>query len=180
MPSGGSIPAAPPPEASSAPPVEAPPAWLDLARARRYRDAMREAAPSFDALCASLGPADLALLGDAARFSGDTGRGRQALTALRRRYPGDAHAATAAFTLGRIAFDQQRSPGEAAGWFSTYLSELPGGPLAQEALGRLIEARQQAGDTAGARHAAQQYLARFPGGAHEAIARRLVEPAPGP
>jgi len=128
----------------------------------------------FDGLCTSLAAAELSSLGDVARFSGNAGRAHQALTSLRRRFPGDAHAAVAAFTLGRIAFDQQGSPAEAASWFSSYLAEQPEGAFAQEALGRLMEARQRSGDGVGARHAAQQYTGRFPGGAHEALARRLL------
>jgi transmembrane sensor len=153
------------------------PSWKELAAARRYREAMAAAnTRGFDELCNTLDAGDLSLLGDVARFSGDTGRARQALTTLRRRFPGDARSAASAFTLGRIAFDQQHSYGDAAGWFSTYLNEQPSGPFAQEALGRLIEARQRSGDLEGARHAAQQYLLRFPGGAHEPFARKLTAP----
>ena len=149
--------------------------WKEAALARRHRDALAAAeASGFESVCAGASAGDLALLADAARFAGSTGRARQALTTLRSRFAGDGRAATAAFTLGRMAFDQQGAYGEAAGWFATYLAEQPGGSLAQEALGRLIEARQRAGDGAGARAAAQQYLARFPGGAHDALARRLV------
>jgi len=165
---------------SPAPPASAEvpePSWKELTAARRYREAMDAAnARGFDQLCNTLDAGDLSLLGDVARFSGDTGRARQALTALRRRFPGDARSAASAFTLGRIAFDQQHSYGDAAGWFSTYLNEQPSGPFAQEALGRLIEARQRSGDLEGAHHAAQQYLLRFPGGAHEPFARKLTAP----
>jgi TolA-binding protein len=172
------------PAGATAPPVAATasasavePGWKELAGARRYREAMAAAnAQGFDGLCGSLDAGELALLGDAARFSGDPGRARQALTALRRRFPGDGRSAASAFTLGRIAFDQQRSYGDAAGWFATYLNEQPSGGFAQEALGRLIEARQRSGDLEGARHAARQYLLRFPGGAHEPLARKLTEP----
>ncbi|MCS6901078.1 MAG: FecR domain-containing protein [Myxococcales bacterium] len=151
--------------------------WKELASARRYQEAMAAAnAQGFDNLCNSLDVGELALLGDVARFSGDTGRARQALMTLRRRFPGDGRSATSAFILGRIAFDQQRAYGDAAGWFATYLNEQPAGPFAQEALGRLVEARQRSGDQDGARHAAQQYLLRFPGGAYEALARKLAEP----
>ena len=68
---------------------------------------------------------------------------RDALQALRRRFPGDPRARTAAFLLGRIALDLEHDPAGARAWFSTYLSEAPAGPLAGDARRRLDELDRQ-------------------------------------
>ncbi len=75
-----------------------------------------------------------------------------------------------ALLLGKIAADQQGSPGDAIDWFETYLREEPGGPLAEEALGRILEL--SAPDAA--RGAAARYLARYPDGSRAALARSLI------
>jgi outer membrane protein assembly factor BamD (BamD/ComL family) len=74
-----------------------------------------------------------------------------------------------AFLLGRSASGVQ-----AAEWFSTYLKEQPGGALAREALGRLIEAYQAAGDRVSARAAAERYLKSYPDGPHATLARQAL------
>jgi TolA-binding protein len=113
-------------------------------------------------------------LGDGARLSGNPARAKQALMRLRNAFPGDSRRAAAAFALGKVAFDQTRSYAEAAEWFSTSIREQPGGSLSREAAGRLIEARKRSGDEAGARRAAEAYLARYPEGPHADLARALV------
>jgi TolA-binding protein len=107
-------------------------------------------------------------------LSGNPASAKQALLRLRSAFPGDSRRAAAAFALGKIAFDQTRAYAEAAEWFATSLREQPGGSLAREAAGRLIEARRRAGDDAGARQAAEGYLARYPDGPHADLARSLV------
>jgi TolA-binding protein len=171
-----SSPATPPSGAFPAPEPSSPrPAgWRELAAAGRYKDALGAAERAgFEAECACASASDLVALGDAARLGGNAGRAAQALLALRSRFPGDGRSATAAFTLGRIAFDQRRSPCEAARWFDAYLREQGGGAFAREAAGRLIEARRACGDAAGAREAAKRYLSRFPNGPHAELARSL-------
>src|SRR4029079_116567 len=97
----------------------------------------------------------------------------QAYRAVRDRFPGSNEAARAAFSLGRIAHDGPGAdPSAAARWFATYLAEAPQGSLAEEAAGRLIEARLEAHDRGGARDAAERYLRRYPGGPHAAVAER--------
>jgi hypothetical protein len=76
--------------------------------------------------------------------------------------------------LGKIAADQLGSPGEAATWFETYLQEEPGGALAEQALGRMLEIRKR--DPGAARATAERYLARYPNGAYAALARSIVGP----
>jgi len=98
-----------------------------------------------------------------------------ALGSLRKRFPGSANAAAAAFSLGRIAFERRGAYAEAVRWFSTYLSEAPNGPLMGDAVGRLMEARERQGDRAGARSDAEQYLRRFPRGPYAPLAKRLLQ-----
>ncbi len=173
----------PPPESTPAPARSAKPAtgsapsapnWQELARAGDYRQALLTAeAEGFDSLIERLGAADLALLADAARLGGSASRARQALLTLRRRFPTVAAAQVGAFRLGRLAV-AQHNYAEAATWFETYLKSAPSGALAAEAAGRLIETRARSGNRAGAEAAARDYLARFPGGAYESVARALL------
>jgi TolA-binding protein len=83
-------------------------------------------------------------------------------------------AATAAFTLGRVAFEKQHAYAEAADWFETYLREQPSGPLMGDSFGRLMEARLRSGDHTAARTSAQQYLRRFPEGPYSSEARGIL------
>jgi ferric-dicitrate binding protein FerR (iron transport regulator)/TolA-binding protein len=150
-------------------------AWRTLAREGSYREALREAEQvGFDAIVEGADAEDLALLADVARLGGAGGRAAAPLQALRRRYPHDPRAASAAFHLGRLAFDGRAAHAEAARWFATYLAEQPSGPFAREAAGRLIEARERAGNITGARDAARDYLARYPTGPHAGKARSLL------
>jgi transmembrane sensor len=80
----------------------------------------------------------------------------------------------AAFSLGRIAYDERRNFGGSADWFQTYLREEPAGTLAREASERLIEAYRATGNLAAARDAAKTYLATCPAGPHAALAQSLV------
>jgi len=74
-----------------------------------------------------------------------------------------------AFLLGRSA-----SGAQAVQWFSAYLKEQPSGALAREALGRLIEAYQAAGDRVSSRAAAERYLKSYPDGPHATLAREAL------
>ncbi|MDC3960539.1 FecR domain-containing protein [Polyangium jinanense] len=162
------MPVAPVPEESSAQP-----GWRELASAGKYKDALAAAERAgFSQEVERASAADLFALADAARFAGSPARAREALMAARRRF-GDR--GRSAFLIGKIAADQQRSPGEAATWFETYLREEPGGQLAEQALGRLLEIRRR-GDPAAARAIAKRYLARYPQGAYAALARSVLEP----
>ena len=82
--------------------------------------------------------------------------------------------ATGAFSLGRLAFEKRAAYAEAAGWFATYLNEQPHGPLMGDAIGRLMEARDRAGDRQTAQRDAEQYLQRFPIGAYAGTARVIL------
>jgi TolA-binding protein len=173
--------AEPPEAASHLEQAAAPPGWRALALDARYKEALAAAErEGFDGICGAASARDLRALGDTARLGGSSGRAVQAFTALRRRFPGSTEAAEAAFILGRIAQDQSRDYGGAAGWFMRYLSEQPGGAFAADALGRLVEATDKQGDGAGARRAAERYLTAYPSGSHAGYARRVLARADTP
>jgi transmembrane sensor len=161
--------------ATSATATVAPATWLSLAKAGKsveaYAAAQRE---GFSSICEKSGAESLALLAEAARHAGAPRQSEQALVTLRRRFPGSAEAALAAFGLGRLQFDEFGAYSAAARSFRTYLKERPGGPMTREALGRLVEAAQREGDATGARAAAERYLRDYPSGPHAKLASRLV------
>ncbi len=153
------------PRPKSAPPEEpATDDWRALASAGKYPEAYAAAAPAFDSILQSASAADLMVLADVARYAGQAARSRQAYRTVRSRFPGTSQAARAAFALGRS--------GGGAKWFSLYLKEAPDGPLAREALGRLLESQR---GQASAEATARRYLARYPDGPHAPLARSIVE-----
>jgi TolA-binding protein len=170
--------AAPVPEAATSPVRDAPAAQPAPASAPTLpthapvRDA--KAAPhDFEASCETAAKGELVAIANRERLAGHVARARTALLALRKRFPGSSEAGTAAFTLGRMAFDQQAEYGEAARWFAAYLAEQPNGPLMGDAAGRLLEAHEKQGDRAAARRDAANYLQRFPDGPYAKQARRI-------
>jgi hypothetical protein len=126
-------------------------------------------------LLRSLPAEDLRQLADAARFARRGALARQTLVAIRERFPGTSHARLAAFLLGRTSEDLLGDPAGAASWFGTYLREDPVGALAEEALGRRIDACLKVGLKREAREAAERYLQRHPGGVFAAAARAALE-----
>jgi TolA-binding protein len=82
---------------------------------------------------------ELALRADTARHARAHDDARRLLVDLRQRYPSSIEATRAAFDLGVIEFEQGAFM-RAAESFEVYLREAPDGPLAREALGRLMEA----------------------------------------
>jgi TolA-binding protein len=146
------------------------PSWRALEAAGKYADAVRMAERrGLASIYQTGGSDDLLALARAARLSGHADVTREALMACRARFAGSAQAAMAAFLLGRSA-----SGAQAAEWFSTYLKEQPGGSLAREALGRLVEAYQASGDHVSGRAAAERYLKSYPDGPHAALARQAL------
>jgi transmembrane sensor len=123
---------------------------------------------------ASATAAELLARANAERYAGHFEAATETLDAVRRRFRGSDDAATAAFELGRIAFDGHHDFVAAGNWFDTYLRERPSGALAREALGRDIEARHRAGDSAHAEALATRYIASYPDGPHATLARRLA------
>jgi transmembrane sensor len=178
-------PASEPPAASTktagaalAPPSSPPPrglAWRELLAAGRLREGVRAAELArFDRVCQTATSKELLLLADGARLFDRTARALDALGVLRQRFSSSPEAATAAFALGRIAFEQRHAYADATRWFATYLDEQPNGPLMGDAFGRLMEARFRAGDQTGARSDAEHYLRRFPDGPYASQARGIL------
>ncbi|HET9960597.1 MAG TPA: FecR domain-containing protein [Polyangiaceae bacterium] len=165
----------PPSNAANGPPVRSGPSWQALAKKGKYAAALGLLEQlGFEAQCERVGSDELTLMADVARFGKRSDRAVLALQALRRRFSGSGAASVAAFSLARIHFDQRAAYDEAARWFRTYLKEQPGGSLAREAQGRLMEALYRGGDRAGAERAAEAYLARNPEGPHARLARSLL------
>ncbi len=151
------------------------PSWQALAASGHYREAYEAAAAlGFGAQCNEVGAEELLVLADAATYAGQRGHAVMALTAARRRFPSSHAAAMGAFMLGRIASDHRRDHGEARHWFGVYLSEQPSGRLAREAMGRLMEAEHQAGNSDAARTLARRYLRTHPNGPHARFAKSLI------
>ncbi|MDC0670129.1 tetratricopeptide repeat protein [Nannocystis radixulma] len=141
-PSTNKTPSAKPSPAATAksPPSPRQPTWIELAEAGDHTAALAAAEQlGFGPLLKDLEVDDLDLLARCARFAGDGPRARDALQALRRRFPGDSRARTAAFLLGRVVLDLEHDPARAREWFTTYLSEAPDGALAGDAQRRLDE-----------------------------------------
>jgi transmembrane sensor len=149
--------------------------WMALASAGKYREAYAAVErDGFEAECTRGTAESLLLLADVARHARAPRQAAKALLTVRRRFAGGADAALAAFTLGRLEFDEFRAYSVAAGWFRTYLKERPRGAMAREALGRLMESLNHAGDRAGARATAADYLRDYPTGPHADLASRLA------
>lgn len=151
------------------------PTWQSLSAKGRFADAYALIEPDgFQAVVTRASVKELSLLGDTARFVGKPDDALAAYRALRSRGAGTAAAKQAAFSMGRVHFDQRAAYAEAARWFRTYLAEQPAGALAREAEGRLMESLSRAGDRAGARLEAERYLAKYPRGPHERMAHQLL------
>jgi TolA-binding protein len=149
--------------------------WQSLSRQGRFADAYGLIElDGFDATVSKASVAELSLLGDTARFVAKPADALRAYQALRTRGAGSAAAKQAAFSIARVHFDQRAAYAEAARWFRTYLAEQPGGPLAREAEGRLMESLSRAGDRSGARRVAEKYVATYPRGPHERFAQQLL------
>jgi TolA-binding protein len=149
--------------------------WRALVAAGHYAEAVRAAERvGWTRVCRTANAVELLSLADAARLSGETSRAVEALVTLRQRFPASTSAATGAFSLGRLAFEKRGAYAEAARWFATYLNEQPQGPLMGDAIGRLMEARDRAGDRAAARRDAERYLQRFPEGPYAGTARVIL------
>jgi transmembrane sensor len=163
------------PSATSGKPSRSTPTWRELLATGRLQEAVRAAErANFDRVCQTTSAKELLALADAARLFARTARAVTALRVLRQRFPSSAEASTAAFALGRIAFEQKHAFAEAVQWFATYLQEQPSGPLHGDCVGRLLEARVRAGDQTGARSDAEQYLRRFPEGPYASEARGIL------
>lgn len=151
------------------------PTWRQFAVRGKYSAALAAAQrEGFTALVEKLDVAELDHLAHVARLAYAAGPAREALEAMRRRFPAHARAHGTTFLLGRVALDIERDPVSAAAWFETYLREQAEGELAEEARSRLMEIWLEHGDAPRAEAAARSYLQGHPEGRNVGLARRLL------
>jgi hypothetical protein len=160
-------PPAPPP--STERPSAAAPSWRPLAESGRYDEAhsaLKKAGPS----AVRDETADLLLAADAARLSGYPAEAVPYLERVVRAHSNDPRSSLASFTLGRVLLDELGRPREAAHAFAR--ARAAGGPLAEDALAREVEAASRAGDTTKSRDLAREYRSLYPNGRRaKAVAR---------
>ena len=136
-------------------------AWRPLAERGQYeeaRSALRKAGPS----AVRNDTADLLLAADAARLSGHAAEAVPYLERVVRGHSQDPRAGLAAFTLGRVLLDELGRPNEALDAFA--LARSFGGPLAEDALAREVEAASRAGDVTRSRELALLYRRLYANG----------------
>ncbi len=119
--------------------------------------------------------ADLAALGDAARYRRRDALARQVLTTERARFPKSARARDAAFLLGRLEDAAPDGGSRAIEWYDRYLKEAPLGVYASEALGRKMTTTATVRGPDAAREIASEYLRRFPSGTYSATAHAFLD-----
>ncbi len=118
-------------------------------------------------------PEDLLLAADVARKSHHSQEAVRPLEEVLAKHRGDVRAPMAAFTLGKVYLDDLAKPREAADKFREAYELAPTGPLADDALGREVEAANRAGDTERAKGRAELYLKTFPQGVRAQTVRRM-------
>jgi transmembrane sensor len=158
--------AEPPTEAVVPTPVKASTptgAWRQLARVGRYDAAFR--ALQRDLSQMSDVPHDLLLAADVARLSHHPEEAVAPLNRVVTHFARDDRAAPASFLLGRVLLENLGRASDAAKAFAQTRKLSPTGPLAEDALGREVEALRKAGQAAAASERAREYVKRYPGGA---------------
>jgi transmembrane sensor len=161
--------------AASAPPPDRPATIAELTKSGKYRDAVDLAEQQgFERVIRELPEGELLGLGNAARYTGQRGRARQAMLAVRDRFSGRPAAGLAALYLARIAEQLEHDPKEAARWLRVFLAGSPTGSLAADARASLLSILLASGDTAGATAVARDYLRFHPTGPFADRARVLV------
>jgi len=150
-----------PEKSSNAPTGPVPSSWRQLAEKGQYDEAhaaLKKAGPNVVRDEA----ADLLLAADVARLGGYPAEALPYLERVVRAHASDPRSGLAAFTLGRVLLDELGRPGEAADAFAR--ARAAGGPLAEDALAREVEAASRAGDITRCRELAREYQVRYPKG----------------
>jgi hypothetical protein len=157
----------------SAPASTTAPTWQTLMRRSEFSTIVDQAkAMGVDRCLMSCSPGNLRILADAARYTGEFEIAENSLLMLRRRSP--AQAAAAAFFLGRL-YESQGRIADALGMYDRHLSEGLRGDYAEESMAGRMRMLVRMRDAPRAREAAESYLRRYPGGAHAASARRVLD-----
>lgn len=177
-------PVAPSPQPAAPPPATPPAraarvatsdAWRALARAHDYNAAWTALGPDGPTARATTADADdLLALGEVAHRSRHYADASSLYARFVDRYTAHPEAGMVAFTLGRLQLDQLGAPREAARWFERAQSLGVARYLREDLSARLVEAHARAGNTDGARDAAEEYLRQFPEGRRAEDVRRWV------
>jgi hypothetical protein len=145
--------------------------WRSLAEEGRYDEAAALLEGEVDRLDAR-DIDGLLLAADTMRL---TGRPAIALSLLERAERGatDVRGALVSFTKGRLLLTSLSRPADAATAFARARQIAPNASFAADALAREVEARSRAGDAAGARERAEEYVRLYPHGvAIDSVRRR--------
>jgi transmembrane sensor len=146
-----------------------PTSWRLLAKSGRYDEAhaaLKKAGPN----AVRDETADLLLAADTARLGGYPAGAVPYLERVVRTHAGDPRSSLASFTLGRVLLDELGRPAEAAEAFAR--ARGAGGPLAEDALAREVEAASRAGDVNRSHTLAREYQRLYPSGRRaKAVAR---------
>ncbi len=151
----------PPPSSLDKPSPAVGPSWRPLAESGRYdeaRSALKKAGPN----AVRDETADLMLAADAARLGGYPAEAVPYLERVVRAHSSDPRSSLASFTLGRVLLDELGRPREAADAFAR--ARAAGGPLAEDALAREVEAASRVGETTKSRDLAREYRSLYPNG----------------
>lgn len=158
-------------------------AHVEAAPSSSVQETGRAAPLAPDSLASGAAPSAEALfaLADRARLEGRSLEATRTLRQLTQRFPRDARAPLAAFTLGRLLLENLRQPADAARAFELARSLAGGsGALAEDALAREVEAWRAAGDASKATARAQRYQALYPNGTHSKQVLRAGDPLSKP
>ncbi|MDX2019714.1 MAG: hypothetical protein SF187_05690 [Deltaproteobacteria bacterium] len=176
-----------PPQAAAAPAMESPPSssprprdvvatapWQSLVRAGDFAGAVRAISRlGLERNLNRLSAADAIAVGDALRLGGQQKRAARLYEHVWESSD-DRAASIAAFTLGRMADEQSRSPTRASQWFARSYQRAPRGPMSEEAGWRHIESLKAAKLDAQAVAAARAFVKAHPSGAYTQLAQKLI------
>lgn len=118
--------------------------------------------------------AELMLAADVARWSQHPVAAAGLLQRVVAEYPADPVAPLAAFTRGRVLWENLGQISAAADAFERARRLAPGGAIAADALAREIDARKAMGQKSEARQLARAYLRSYPQGSHRDQCEKLI------
>jgi transmembrane sensor len=129
--------------------------------------------PTAESSASGTSAESLLLAADQARLAGRPEQGAKLLRRLLTVHRGDPRAPLAAFTLGRALLMELGQPAAAATAFAEVRQLAPGGPFAEDALAREVEAWSRAGQAERAHARAIEYLGLYPAGRRAASVRSM-------
>jgi TolA-binding protein len=142
----------------------APPDWKKMYANKDFQGIMDLAEKKgVETIKRRLGKDELWIVANSARYVRNNRLADELFQVFRSRFPGAGQSQTAAFLLAKFALESSRMT-DAERWFETYLSESPDGPLAEEALGRLISVYSKLGKSDKATESAEIYIRKYKDG----------------